>query len=157
MILIIVISLSAAVRKSRNSKPKRKATRKNTNKTKSAAVQDADGDAAWPSTTDNLDDDACPYCFLSPCATSFAHHWLGDGQAACAANLGLRYQRYKHYWKYIGNRGGWNMQRYLDKKRTALRGRQMHVREIMPWCVLKQVRSLYPNLANVPYVDHMWD
>jgi len=30
------------------------------------------------------------------------------------------------------------------------------VRELMPLCVLKKVRQLYPNLLGVPYLGHKW-
>ena len=61
----------------------------------------------------------CPYCFLTPCATSHNHYWLGEGQPESRENHGVRKIKYRSYWKFINNSGGWNDNRYLLKKVAA--------------------------------------
>ncbi len=94
-----------------------------------------------------------------PCVTSFPHHWLGPGQRACAENTAIRRARYKNYWRYIANNQGWNTAEYAAKKQAELQavGREYHEREIMPRCVLEQVRRLYPNPKGQPLMNHKWD
>jgi hypothetical protein len=101
----------------------------------------------------------CPYCFLDPCITTYRQRWLGDGQDARAGNNLLRKTIYKKYWKLIGDFGGWNDVRYIDKKQTSMANEADVIiqREIMPECVLKLVRGLYPNLDGIPYMGHMWN
>ena len=65
-------------------------------------------------------------------------------------------------------RNAWSDERYLHKKQLALQqevNRQndeivwagrVSVREIMPDCVLKFVRNLYPNLPQYTYMGHKW-
>lgn len=112
------------------------------------------------------DANACPYCYLNPCVTTFRQGWLGNGQAARKGNNGKRKEKYKKFWSLIGSLGGWNHPLYLEKKNRALQheasteefvwegGRTL--REIMPECVLKLVRGLYPNLPGQDYMGHMW-
>lgn len=112
-------------------------------------------DEAWPAGEND-----CAFCFLSPCVTSYPHDFLGQGQAACDANSGLRKEQYRRYWKVISNHHGWNHPRYVAKKRQAGHGggwTVIHMREIMPECVLKQVRGLYPNPPSRPYMGHKWE
>jgi hypothetical protein len=54
--------------------------------------------------------------------------------------------------------GGWAKAQYIQKKR-ALGGTDravLHRREIMPDCVLKFCRGLYPNPVGQPYLGHKW-
>ena len=101
----------------------------------------------------------CPYCFQTVCVTALPNDFLGQGQAACDANHGLRRNIYNHYWKMIRNLGGWRNPRYLDHKQHVGGGEWVveHRREIMPLCVLKQVRNLYPNPPSIPYMGHKWE
>lgn len=104
----------------------------------------------------------CPFCLCSPCVTTSRPRWLGIGQRPRAGNNLLRKKKYKKYWKMIKDRGAWDDPRYLQRKDTA----QGHangdiawlpsVREIMPECVLKLVRGLFPNLPGIPYMGHRW-
>lgn len=121
---------------------------------------DAQGDDADPGEAVPAGDDDCPFCFLSPCVTSHPHHFLGAGQPACDANSGMRKEHYRNYWKVMSNCRGWNDLRYLARKVQAGQGGEwavVHRREVMPDCILKQVRSLYPNPPNRPYMGHMWE
>ena len=114
----------------------------------------------------NPNQEECPFCFLRPCVTFFRQQWLGDGQRPNRANGPLRTDKYKKFWAVLSHRGAWTEPRYTAKKRHALdlenrtgqeddnlvwtHRRSHHVREIMPDCVLKLVRGLYPNPASVP-------
>ena len=106
------------------------------------------------------DEQACPYCFLLPCVTTLPHVFLGPGQQPCDNNSGIHKDKYRKYWMVINNLGGWNIPRYLAKKVQVANGGQwavIHKREVMPECVLKQVRGLYPNPHGRPYLGHMWE
>ena len=59
----------------------------------------------------------------------------------------------------MNNAGGWNDPRYLAiKVQWANDGEWaiQHRREVMPVCVSTQLRPLYPNPKEKPYMDHMW-
>jgi hypothetical protein len=104
----------------------------------------------------NQSEGACPLCFLSPCVGSASPGWLCGGQAAHAANSPIRRVIYGKYWKIICNLGGWTSPLYLAKKLTESNG-VLHMREIMPDCVVRKVRSLYPNPTGTPYMGHKWE
>ena len=59
-------------------------------------------------------------------------------------------------------RGAWRHPLDVRKKETVMcrdhtDGTFVHVlREIMPECVLKLVRGLYPNPPDTPYLGHKW-
>ena len=59
-------------------------------------------------------------------------------------------------------RGAWRHPSYVRKKETAMcrdhiAGTVVHVlSEIMPECVLKLVRGLYPYPPDTPYLGHRW-
>ncbi|XP_035668842.1 uncharacterized protein LOC118411091 [Branchiostoma floridae] len=114
----------------------------------------------------------CLDCFCDPCVTSRPQKWLGSGNPPGAGNSSLRRVFYKKYWKMLSDRCAWYDSRYVDKKTRMWQaykngldqnncwvpGRhspdQQSVREIMPDCVLRQVRKLYPNPSHIPYMDH---
>lgn len=102
----------------------------------------------------------CEHCFLSPCITTHYQSWLGRGSNASPRNSGLRKIRYRKYWNTLSNYGAWALPEYQEKKRIAFhRNRESDVwtiREIMPICVLNQVRSLYPNPVGQPFMGHRW-
>ena len=103
---------------------------------------------------------ACPFCFMEPCVTANPQSWLGQGQQPRAGNNSVRKQKYRKFWNLLNNLGAWRNPSYIVKKANA---NQMQngvtvftLREIMPECVLKVVRGLYPNPAGVPYLGHKW-
>ena len=96
----------------------------------------------------------CPECFLMPCASAHDHFWLGEGQPEHRENHGVRKIKYRSYWKFINNSGGWNDNRNLLK--VAIVGQVNDKRELMPSCVVAQLRVLYPNPLDMPYMGHMW-
>ncbi len=108
-----------------------------------------------------VQENECQFCFCSPCVTAVRQAWLGDGQRPGDRNSAIRKTLYKHFWKLLKN--AWRDERYLAKKRL-LAGRPDDeetvwigsVREVMPDCVLSQVRNMYPNLGSRPYMGHKW-
>ena len=112
---------------------------------------------AFPPPPHQIDEEQqeCPHCFLTPCATSHNHYWLGEGQPESRENHGVRKIKYRSYWKFINNSGGWNDNRYLLKK-VAAGGQVSDKRELMPSCVVSQLRAMYPNPSDMPYMGHMW-
>ena len=112
----------------------------------------------------------CAFCFLSPCVTTHRQTWLGAGKNPNLTNRVTRKTKYKKFWSLMDYRQAWNHPRYLHKKEAAMleddreerivwcRGANARtsVREIMPECILKLVRGLYPNPPNVPYMSHKW-
>ena len=112
----------------------------------------------------------CIYCFLRPCVTTHRQSWLGGGRTARLANRVTRKTLYEKFWSVMDHRGAWNDPRYLHKKETAIeqadneevivwvkapKARQS-IRKIMPECILKLVRNLYPNPPGVNYMGHKW-
>ena len=69
-----------------------------------------------------------------------------SGQEPCEDNSNIRKEIYKHYWKVINNADGWIDPRYLAIKVQRANGGEwaiQHRREVMPVCVLTQLRTLY--------------
>ena len=104
----------------------------------------------------------CPFCFLNPCIVNQCRnaHWIGPGQAPSDHNPAIRKTIYYRFWSAVANLGGWNMPQYLAKKVRiggGVPGIVYHKREIMPDCILKFVRSMYPNPQSVPYLGHRWE
>ena len=107
-----------------------------------------------------LETAVCPECFLAPCCTSYDNNFVGAGQPASNCNPAIRRVRYRKYWSVISNLGGWTKESYIAKKRrrTYEAGENvLHRREIMPKCVLNQLRNLYPNPDGQPYIGHKWE
>lgn len=102
----------------------------------------------------------CAFCFCSPCVTNHRQRWLGTGQLPHRRNSGVRKVLYKKYWSMLDRRGAWNCALYLAKKTSSLHQdnptRVNINREMMPDCVLKLVRELYPNPTGIPYQGHNW-
>lgn len=102
----------------------------------------------------------CQFCFLNPCVTARGLQFVGAGQNASDKNSGIRRTKYRQYWNVVNNLGGWNDPRYITTKVERANGGEWavkHKREVMPICVLKQLRTLYPNPKDKPYMDHKWD
>ena len=107
-----------------------------------------------------LQDGECAHCFQTPCVTLRNHAWIGSGQRACDQNSSIRREKYSKYWKVMACLGAWNNPRYLQVKQDRANGGEWaisHRREVMPMCILRQLRLLYPNPKDKPYMDHKWD
>ena len=104
----------------------------------------------------------CVFCFGSPCETCIRQQWLDHGQDAHKRNSRIRKKLYRKCRSMINMRGAWRLPLYVRKKETAMcrdhiDGTVVHVlREIMPECVLKLVKGLYPNPPDTPYLGHRW-
>lgn len=109
----------------------------------------------------------CDYCFLQPCVTTHRQAWLQDQQPPKDTNNKIRKKMYRKFWSVMEYRGAWHHPLYMEKKIIALGGEPdhnlvwesavgQHVREIMPDCILKLVRGLYPNPPGVAYMGHRW-
>ena len=101
----------------------------------------------------------CVFCFGSPCVTCVRQQWLGHGQDVYKRNSRTRKKLYRKCRSMMNMRGAWRRPLYVRKKETAMcrdhiDGTVVHVlREIMPECVLKLVRGLYPYSPDTPYLD----
>ena len=69
----------------------------------------------------------------------------------CAFNKS--YEDYKWYWKTLKDNGLWDKPTCLNRKQE-LGCLIDDVREVMPHCVIKDVRDRWPNPPNVPYQGH---
>jgi len=102
----------------------------------------------------------CSFCFLDPCVISRPQNFLGPGRAACDNNNELRRAKYKKYWNMLNYLGAWGKPEYIERRRQAVTmdpvARGNNPREMMPSCVVRHVRSLYPNRPGVPYMGHVW-
>lgn len=105
--------------------------------------------------------EGCKDCLCNPCITTDVQAWLGIGAPAHARNAALRKVRYKKFWTLLSRRGLWSNHVYKRRKLAQL-GRNENdgcvwtKREIIPECILLQVRGLYPNPPGKPYMGHKW-
>lgn len=109
----------------------------------------------------------CSECLSVPCVTLFPQRWLGPGQTANPRrpelNSGVRKRIYKKYWKVLKDNRVWEDRRYQRRRSLAITQAKeaghepVRVeREIMPQCVLDQVRGLYSNPPGISYMNHQW-
>ena len=111
-------------------------------------------------------DEKCPHCLCRPCIISEQFRqswWASQNERPRIQNSGLRKTAYRKFWTMMYHRGVWNCQEYMDRKVSAFgldpqRTKYVyHKRDIMPDCVLKVVRTWYPNPTNRPYMGHYWE
>ena len=111
----------------------------------------------------------CPECFCQPCIVHDMHRqlwWPQQAKPASSQNNKCRKVLYKKFWTMLSHRGVWQDGRYVDRKSRAIRidvRRRRFLwqtvgmkREIMPNCVIRQVREWFPNPDNLPYMGHLW-
>lgn len=113
-----------------------------------AAICDESSRAAPPQVAEST----CDFCLRAPCITSSDFKPRGR----CSARLTNHKKRrtdYKWYWKTLKDNGLWDNPTYLDRKQE-LGCLIDDVREVMPHCVIKDVRDRWPNPPNVPYQGH---
>jgi hypothetical protein len=108
-----------------------------------------------------LAEGSCPHCLLVPCVATSQRdaRWLGNGLPPHAENAAIRRGLYKRFWNTMANLGGWHTPQYVAKKMHIGGGQGIvyHKREIMPDCVLKLCRDLYPNPKDKEYMGHKWE
>lgn len=94
----------------------------------------------------------CEYCRQTPCVTTDSREFLGFRRAHVQNHVRRR-KDYKKYWKGLKDCGLWKDPIYLSRK-EELGDRVDAVRERMPRCVVKDVRSRFPNPPGIPYMGH---
>lgn len=106
----------------------------------------------------NLGGESCEYCLGTPCITSVAAEGkLGFLRAygqPRLQNISKRYKSYREYYKMLHKAGLWNNPVYVQRK-YELGLFVEDVREVMPSCVVNDVRKRWPNPAGVPYKGHV--
>ena len=110
-----------------------------------------------------LSRDRCPHCFCQPCVTDETNRqqwWPQESRNPNDCNSIPRKDCYRRFWAMMSHRGVWEIEDYVRKKELALQDQDeenvIWQRDIMPDCVLKLVRSWFPNLPKTPYMGHKW-
>lgn len=108
----------------------------------------------------------CPHCLCAPCITSnrFRQGWWPRGNSPPhLVNRSLRLQLYKNFWALLYNHGVWLDPRYKQRKEQAIkldprmkRFKWQSKRDIMPNCVIDQIRDWHPKTDGEEYVGHKW-
>ena len=93
-------------------------------------------------------EDRCTYCGQGPCIASDSFRCI-EARRADIRNHSFRHKDYRSYWKSLIDCGFWQCPQYLERK-TAADIPEEELREIMPVCVLKDVRNRYANPLGVP-------
>ncbi len=114
-----------------------------------------------------LDKDECPHCLCQPCVLCDENVQLWWPKAFTPPhpdNDQYRYALYRRFWTMLYRRGVFCDERYIERKERALdkqRKRQgkfiVSRRDLMPLCVVTQVRNWFPNTDNVNYKNHCWE
>ncbi|CAC5406684.1 PLXNA [Mytilus coruscus] len=90
----------------------------------------------------------CPYCLCRPCITDEQNRqlwWENENCAPHERNSFLRKNKFIRFWTNLFHRGVWNDQRYVRRKRDALkrdrprRKYTYHRRDLIPKCVLELI------------------
>lgn len=118
----------------------------------------------------NLNSNECPDCFSQPCVLDKSNEqswWPNRTALPKKGNRALRRKLYKKFWTMLCHRGVWKDDRYVQRKLSAIaRDRRhhhfvwlsnTHRRDLMPNCVIRQVRKWFPNLPGQEYVGHLWE
>ena len=112
-----------------------------------------------PYTLGRLDDSvesACDYCLQHPCVTLAADRkpfMMAHGPPR-PQNVSKRYKMYREYYRVLKAIGLWRDDRYCTRK-TELGIFIDDVREVMPNCVVGDVRKRWPNPPDIPYKGHI--
>ena len=94
----------------------------------------------------------CNFCLQTPCISVSAFKPMGCG-AARITNHTKRRKDYKWFCRTLKDCGLWENPTYLARK-EELGCMIDDVREVMPHCVVKDVRNRWPNPPYVPYQGH---
>ena len=91
----------------------------------------------------------CRFCLQTPCVVT-------DGRPRGPArnnNHSKRLKEYRHYYTQLTALRLWENPVYLARK-EELGCHIDDIREVMPMCVVKDVRSRWPNPPHIPYMGH---
>ena len=112
------------------------------------------------------DADECRYCYCRPCITDESNQqlwWERQPRIPSQQNRKFRKPCYQRFWAMLMHKQAWQDPRYKAKKAAALgvdprmrRFKWVHRRDIMPDCVLTTVRTWFPNVRGVDYMNHKW-
>ena len=95
---------------------------------------------------------SCNFCLRTPCITQSAFKPMASGKARIT-NHTKRRKDYKWFWRTLKDCGLWENTTYLERKQEL--GCMIDdVREVMPHCVVRDVRDRWPNPSHVPYQGH---
>lgn len=111
--------------------------------------------AAQSNTEPSEDSQFCTYCRNSPCvilSDNIPSKLKAHGQPRMT-NHSKRKGDYKAFYTILKRRGLWRDPVYLQRK-EALGCYVEDVREVMPICVVENVRKRWPNPDGVPYCGH---
>ena len=117
----------------------------------------------------NLDANKCEHCLCSPCVLDEGNRqswWPSDCFQPKRTNNTKRKILYKKFWTMLCHRGVFNDPVYIERKSFAIaRDKQRNYflwhnrgtqRDLLPNCVIQQVREWCPNPPNVQYMGHLW-
>ncbi|KAL9976326.1 hypothetical protein ACROYT_G013616 [Oculina patagonica] len=91
----------------------------------------------------------CQFCLQAPCVVM-------DGRPRGPPrpnNHSKRLKDYRLFYTLLNAKRLWENPEYLARK-EELGCHIDDIREVMPMCVVKDVRSRWPNPANIPYMGH---
>ena len=111
---------------------------------------------ADPATSSSLDQTAfCLYCRSTPCVLSIGNlpARLRASGLARLTNHMKRKGDYRAFYTILKKKGLWSDPIYLQRK-EALGCYIEDIREVMPICVVEDVRKRWPNPDGVPYCRH---
>ena len=94
----------------------------------------------------------CEFCLQAPCITSSPFKPQGRSDARIT-NHTKRLKDYKWYWRTLKDCGLWENAFYQARKQF-LGCHIDDIREVMPNCVVTDVRDRWPNPPHVPYQGH---
>ena len=94
----------------------------------------------------------CVFCQHTPCVMTDSSEYLGF-RAAHVQNHVWRWKNYKTYWSALKKCRLWKDPIYLAGK-VELGDHVDTVRERMPKCIVKDMRSRFPNPPGIPYMGH---
>ena len=103
----------------------------------------------------NVTHEMCMYCRSSPCVISsetLPARLRAFGEPRMNNHM-KRKGDYRSFYTILNRRGLWRDPVYIARK-EALGCYVEDVREVMPVCVVEDVRKRWPNPDGVPYCDH---
>ena len=100
---------------------------------------------------------ACEFCLQNPCVTipnDRRATFLSAHGPPRPQNISKRYRDYKEYFKILKEQRLWRNPLYINRKHE-LGIFVDDVREVMPNCVVGDVRKRWPNPPDIPYKGHV--
>ena len=94
----------------------------------------------------------CNFCLQGPCIATSLFKPQGRGSARII-NQTKRRKDYKWYWRTLKDCGLWDDPQYLERKED-LGCLIDDVREVMPHCIIKDVRDRWHYHPDIPYQGH---